>query len=95
MSATATGDARTNQISMLKLCFTYAYNILAIWQVHTVGAAAFSMLIRLHPECLFATQSGSAGSHSRFADAAFCCSESNYAQFMAVFVDRVVKSDSI
>lgn len=40
------------RFSMLKLYCAYAYNILAIWQVCTVGAAAFSMLIHLHPECL-------------------------------------------
>lgn len=37
----------------------------------TVDVAAFSMLIHLHPECLFAIQSGPVGIHSHFADAAF------------------------
>lgn len=41
------------RFSMLKLYCTYAYNMLAIWLVCTVGAAAFSMLIYLYPEYLF------------------------------------------
>lgn len=59
------------RVSMLKLYRTYAYNILAIWYVRTVCAAAFAMLIHLHPERLFAIQSGPDGIHLHFADAAF------------------------